>query len=511
MGNVNSSETSDKNQVELSHFRPIKIIGKGSFGKVHMVQHIERRELYALKSINKEQCIKMKAVYNIIRERTILEQLNHPLICNMRFAFQDDKNMYMAMDLMLGGDLRFHLSRSQLSEEIVRFWMAELTCAVKYLHSQGLVHRDIKPDNVLLDQEGHVHLSDFNIACRIPRHGVMTSQSGTAAYFAPEVFKGCGYTEDVDWWSVGITFYECIYGKRPWRSHERGNDLRKSVLYGAIAYPQNEQYPISPQCISAISGFLEHDPRKRLGHGTLGWARLMQHPFFQSVPWQSINAKECDPPFKPSSSAPNFDAFYELEENVIEICSAYQSEPSPEGLFGWLFRGDPKKTGDDGLSPQRREHDRQLMEESFHPFDCTIYEQYEGFLDPERLTVGPPPTWVKPAFRRADNGNIPSMKQIPLAQHATVKYHQLKPSSILSEDILAMDHVNSKRASTRSVEGARSPSRADSACTLGSTIDECKNKRRSSSQSFKERRERDRRRSAGYVCKEANGIIATAE
>jgi serine/threonine kinase 32 len=179
----------------------------------------------------------------------MLEHLNHPFLCNLRYSFQDIeylyvdrppachapmlmRDSYIVVDLMNGGDLRFHISRKTFTEEAVRFWIAQLGCAVRYIHQQGIVHRDIKPDNVLLDSEGHVHLADFvrfprprpaarsnkpqNVASDFTPHKPLTSKSGTLAYLAPEVYEGKGYSCEVDWWSLGVLFYECIYNKVCW-------------------------------------------------------------------------------------------------------------------------------------------------------------------------------------------------------------------------------------------------------------------------------------------------------
>lgn len=105
--------------------------------------------------------VRSESVRNIIRERRMLEHVNHPFICNLRYSFQDIEYMYLVVDLMSGGDLRFHISRKCFTEEAVRFWIAELGCALRYIHGQGIIHRDVKPDNVLLDADGHVHLTDF--------------------------------------------------------------------------------------------------------------------------------------------------------------------------------------------------------------------------------------------------------------------------------------------------------------------------------------------------------------
>ncbi|KAF9309359.1 hypothetical protein BGZ91_007451, partial [Linnemannia elongata] len=243
-----------------------------------MVERRETGKVYALKYISKAQVIKMEAVRNILRERQILESLDHAFVVNMRFAFQDDEYMYMCMDLMMGGDLRFHMNRRAFGEDVVRFWIAELCSAVSHLHSLGIVHRDIKPDNVLLDEKGHAHLTDFNIGCKLtPEKPILTSQSGTVAYMAPEVFKSTGYGTSVDWWAVGILFYECIYNKRPFQT-ENIPELRRAIGNQTIEYPH--QKGVSQDCVEVIQGLT--------------------------------------PVFQPPAEAANFDATYDLEEMLLE-------------------------------------------------------------------------------------------------------------------------------------------------------------------------------------------------
>lgn len=130
--------------VELSHFHLLRSVGKGAFGKVRVVQHKKTKEIYALKYINKAKCIRMRAVENIIQERRLLEEVEFSLICNLRYAFQDDENLFMVLDLMLGGDLRFHLERAgPMKEDVVRFYVAELALALNALHSRRVIHRQV--------------------------------------------------------------------------------------------------------------------------------------------------------------------------------------------------------------------------------------------------------------------------------------------------------------------------------------------------------------------------------
>ncbi|KAF9343344.1 hypothetical protein BGX26_005880 [Mortierella sp. AD094] len=313
--------------VNLFQFKFLRVIGKGSFGKVRMVERRETGKVYALKYISKEQVIKMEAVRNILRERQILESVDHTFVVNMRFAFQDDEYMYMCMDLMMGGDLRFHMNRRNFGEDVVRSWIAETSSAVAYLHSLGIVHRDIKPDNVLLDEKGHAHITDFNISCKLtPEKPFLTSQSGTVAYMAPEVFKGTGYGTSVDWWALGVIFYECIYNQRPFLT-ENIAELKRAISNQTIEYPPKET--ISQECVSMIQGFLTRDPAERLGvRGGGGMDEIRLQPFFKVAAnqagmspeqwWHMLETKQLTPKFQPPSEAANFDATYDLEELLLD-------------------------------------------------------------------------------------------------------------------------------------------------------------------------------------------------
>jgi serine/threonine kinase 32 len=167
-----------------------------------------------LKYINKSKCIKQKAIGNIILERNLLERIEYPLIANLRYAFQDDETVFMALDLMLGGDLRFQLDQQFTFHELqVRHHVASIALSLDYLHRKRIVHRDIKPENILLDKKGYAHLTDFNIAIQFtPSQPLMWSMAGTMAYMAPEMLARKGYSTSVDWWSLGIVTYELLFG-----------------------------------------------------------------------------------------------------------------------------------------------------------------------------------------------------------------------------------------------------------------------------------------------------------
>ncbi|KAG0190168.1 hypothetical protein DFQ28_002418 [Apophysomyces sp. BC1034] len=412
----------------------MRIVGRGAFGKVRIVEHRESCQLYALKYISKEECIQMDAVRNIVRERMILEQLDHPFLCRLRFAFQDSEYMYMVTDLMLGGDLYYHISRERFTEDVIRFWFAELATAVKYLHFNRVVHRDIKPQNILMDDKGHVHLADFNIASHLHDHKQLTSNSGTAYYMAPEVYKGGGYNEAVDWWSLGITMYECVYGKRPFE-HETTDELRAAVRRGYIHYPTNDRN-VSGECLAAIQGFLEMNPNKRLGQGDAGWAALVRHPFFRSVDWHRLERKTTTPPFQPAADQNNFELTFDLEELLLE--------DKPVSVLTRRQRKPKRQSPVDVLT--REERELQVIEETFKMFDFTIFEKYEGFKDPIKMTVGDPPDWVKPAFEGADQGDLLPIKRITTAANSW----QADESVSTSTPTIPAHHESSWRGPNRS-------------------------------------------------------------
>ncbi|KAI9847515.1 MAG: hypothetical protein M1837_002416 [Sclerophora amabilis] len=314
MGNAQGKPVVFTDEVNLNHFRLLRVVGKGAFGKVRIVERKDTGLTFALKYIRKDEIIRSESVRNIIRERRMLEHLNHPFICNLRYSFQDMEYLYIVVDLMNGGDLRFHISRKTFTEDAVKFWIAELGCALRYIHKQGIIHRDVKPDNVLLDSEGHVHLADFNVASDFTPGKLLTSKSGTLAYLAPEVYRDRGYSTECDWWSLGVVFFECIYNKRPFRAHNH-EKLAKEITSGNVHYPVTNP-PVSMPCLHAISSLLERDKKKRIG--AIGFSSFADNPFFQDIDFELLEQKKIEPIFRPSSDKTNFDATYDLEELLLE-------------------------------------------------------------------------------------------------------------------------------------------------------------------------------------------------
>ncbi|CAB4384676.1 unnamed protein product [Rhizophagus irregularis] len=356
-------------EVELSHFHLLRSVGKGAFGKVRVVQHKQTKTLYALKYINKAKCIKMRAVENIIQERRLLEEIEYNLVCNLRYAFQDDENLFMVLDLMLGGDLRFHLERQgSLKEEVVKFYVAEVSLGLHYLHSKKIVHRDLKPDNVLLDEKGHAHLTDFNIAVHFNERKPLTSVAGSMAYMAPEILMKKGYFDSVDWWSLGVVMYELLFSKRPFRG-KTNPQLTQAILQDPLIFPDNVS--VSEECLDCIRRFCERDITKRLGCGPNGIEDIKRHPWFVGIEWDKLNTKLADPPFVPDSKRANFDATHELEELLLE-----------DNPLKAKKRANPNQD----LSELSRE--MRMMEEKFLVYDFTKMRRRSYYHNNNNVTHG---------------------------------------------------------------------------------------------------------------------------
>jgi serine/threonine kinase 32 len=315
MGACFSKEPLPEDELDLRHFKLLRNIGKGAFGKVKVVEKKSSGKLYALKYMSKEKIIEKKAVMNVLKERKLLQNLAfYPFLVNLCYAFQDDTNLYMVIDLMLGGDLRYYLNHhpKPMAERLLVFWMAESALGINYMHYKSAVHRDLKPDNLLIDSDGHIHLTDLNLTTYLPQDGkLLTSRCGTLYYMAPEVVCGEGYNAMVDWWSLGVIMYECMFGAKPFRGKTK-EDVVKAVQRGTFAIPPRHHY--SAECVDFLKRLLRSDPRQRMCGSAEGFLELTGHPLFKEIDWRKLEKLELPSPFIPNTARANFETRADIEE-----------------------------------------------------------------------------------------------------------------------------------------------------------------------------------------------------
>nr|XP_021527396.1 serine/threonine-protein kinase 32C isoform X1 [Aotus nancymaae] len=308
----------DKEDVNFDHFQILRAIGKGSFGKVCIVQKRDTEKMYAMKYMNKQQCIERDEVRNVFRELEILQEIEHVFLVNLWYSFQDEEDMFMVVDLLLGGDLRYHLQQNvQFSEDTVRLYICEMALALDYLRGQHIIHRDVKPDNILLDERGHAHLTDFNIATIIKDGERATALAGTKPYMAPEIFQsfvngGTGYSFEVDWWSVGVMAYELLRGWRPYDIHSSNAVESLVQLFSTVSVQYVPTW--SKEMVALLRKLLTVNPEHRLS----SLREVQAAPALAGVRWDRLSEKTVEPGFVPNKGRLHCDPTFELEEMILE-------------------------------------------------------------------------------------------------------------------------------------------------------------------------------------------------
>eukprot|EP00051_Salpingoeca_urceolata_P014245 m.180984 g.180984 ORF g.180984 m.180984 type:complete len:505 (+) comp18025_c0_seq6:558-2072(+) len=309
---VDSSDASDTDRFDLGptedqkatidDFTLLKVIGKGSFGKVLLARHNAQQVVFAIKVLNKEAIIRQNEVRHIKSERNVLIQnFKHPFLVGLHFSFQTRSKLYFVLDYVNGGELFYHLQREKkFSIQRSQFYSAELTSALGYLHSLDVVYRDLKPENILLTHDGHVILTDFGLCKENVRPGETTGTfCGTPEYLAPEVLKKHTYGRPVDWWCLGCVTYEMMCGLPPFYSRDC-TEMYDRILHEKLRFPDH----VPPLARSWLEAILHRQPDRRLGGGPADAEEVRSHPFFGNVDWIALEKKELRPPWSPNVAGP---------------------------------------------------------------------------------------------------------------------------------------------------------------------------------------------------------------
>lgn len=295
------SKVIEQCRMNANDFYVIKVIGRGAFGEVQLVRHKVSKAVYAMKLLSKFEMIKRSDSAFFWEEREIMAHTTSPWIVKLHFAFQDAKNLYMVMDYMAGGDLVNLMSNYDIPEKWAKFYGAEVVLALDAIHSMGFIHRDVKPDNMLLDKHGHLKLADFGTCMRMDRDGMVRSDTavGTPDYISPEVLKSQGgegyYGRECDWWSVGVFLYELLIGDTPFYADSLVGTYGKIMDHkNSLLFPDDIE--ISKDAKHLICSFLT-DRTQRIGQK--GIAEIQKHRFFINDQWDWNNIRDAVPPVVP--------------------------------------------------------------------------------------------------------------------------------------------------------------------------------------------------------------------
>jgi len=392
-----------KKRYNLNDFHSVKIIGRGAFGEVRVVKDKITNEVFALKVMTKTHLMKSNQIQHIKAEREILASADNSWIVKMNYSFQDQTFLYLVMEYCAGGDLMSILMRHDiLSEDWTKFYMCELAAAIQSVHDLDYVHRDLKPDNILIDNQGHVKLSDFGLSKKFKktettdsyvskfqknvdrlagsenvtssrppsnrqnykknRRELLYSTVGTPDYMAPEIFAQKGYTPAVDWWSLGVIMYECLVGYPPFYSDDAMQTCRKIVHYQRTLRIPPEQ-GLSRDAKNLLFRLI-CAPKRRLGY-----EQIKEHPFFSSIPWD--NLRTMAPPWVPElteeTDTRNFDQFEEtIPLDTHSTVASYTGHSAHFQDFTFVRRPEKSKAqiedifGDVG--DEEEEEEQQMVE-----------------------------------------------------------------------------------------------------------------------------------------------------
>uniref|UniRef100_A0A8C1V0H5 Protein kinase C n=1 Tax=Cyprinus carpio TaxID=7962 RepID=A0A8C1V0H5_CYPCA len=291
--------TTITSRVSISNFVFHKVLGKGSFGKVMLAELKGRGEYFAIKALKKDVVLMDDDVEcTMVEKRVLALAWENPFLTHLYCTFQSKEHLFFVMEYLNGGDLMFHIQdKGRFDLYRATFYAAEIICGLQYLHSKGIIYRDLKLDNVMLDIYGHIKIADFGM-CKENMLGEnrATTFCGTPDYIAPEILLGQKYSFSVDWWSFGVLLYEMLIGQSPFQGDDE-DELFESIRMDVPHYPRW----ITKEAKDLLEKLFERDPTRRLG--VVG--NIRGHAFFKTINWPALEKREVSPPFKPKVKSPN--------------------------------------------------------------------------------------------------------------------------------------------------------------------------------------------------------------
>ncbi|KAH9977592.1 AGC/NDR protein kinase [Lactifluus volemus] len=377
-----------RTKLGLDDFRTVKVIGKGAFGEVRLVQKTDTGKIYAMKTLKKEEMLKKDQLAHVRAERDVLAESNSHWVVQLFYSFQDPAYLYLIMEFLPGGDLMTMLIKyDTFSEDVTRFYIAECVLAIEAVHSLGFIHRDIKPDNILIDKDGHIKLSDFGLstgfhknhdssyyqrlldqangatspttAAQAARNSVMVnainltmtskdqiatwkanrrklaySTVGTPDYIAPEIFLQQGYGNECDWWSLGAIMFECLVGYPPFCS-ETTHETYQKIIHWQYHLVIPDDVHLSREAEDLVRRLITGADRR------LNVEQIRNHPFFYGVDWNAI--RQIDAPFVPRLRSITDTSYFpveDLEQGGADNTAGTDASDSSKDLafLGYTFK-----------------------------------------------------------------------------------------------------------------------------------------------------------------------------
>lgn len=323
-------------------FELLRVLGKGGYGKVFQVRKVvgaASGKIFAMKVLKKAMIVRnAKDTAHTKAERNILEEVKHPFIVDLIYAFQTGGKLYLILEYLSGGELFMQLEREGIfMEDTACFYLAEISMALGHLHQKGIIYRDLKPENIMLNSQGHVKLTDFGLCKESIHDGTVTHTfCGTIEYMAPEILMRSGHNRAVDWWSLGALMYDMLTGAPPFTGENRKKTIDK-ILKCKLNLPPY----LTQEARDLLKRLLKRNASSRLGAGPGDATEVQTHPFFRHINWEDLLARKVEPPFKPilqsADDVSQFDSKFTSQTPVDSPDDSTLSESANQAFLGFTY------------------------------------------------------------------------------------------------------------------------------------------------------------------------------
>ncbi|XP_066552213.1 ribosomal protein S6 kinase beta-1 [Amia ocellicauda] len=323
-------------------FELLRVLGKGGYGKVFQVRKVtgaNSGKIFAMKVLKKAMIVRnAKDTAHTKAERNILEEVKHPFIVDLIYAFQTGGKLYLILEYLSGGELFMQLEREGIfMEDTACFYLAEISMALGHLHQKGIIYRDLKPENIMLNNQGHVKLTDFGLCKESIHDGTVTHTfCGTIEYMAPEILMRSGHNRAVDWWSLGALMYDMLTGAPPFTGENRKKTIDK-ILKCKLNLPPY----LTQEARDLLKKLLKRNASLRLGAGAGDATEVQTHGFFRHINWDELLARKVEPPFKPilqsADDVSQFDSKFTSQTPVDSPDDSTLSESANQVFLGFTY------------------------------------------------------------------------------------------------------------------------------------------------------------------------------